>query len=93
MVDAYTKAVLTVIALGFVGMASRPIAGTLAAEAGLDVPDFKAGEKLSKDVPKQWGRFVAATGVEMQTRLWFEASDGTIRSVSGACSACELVRR
>jgi hypothetical protein len=90
MVDAYTKAVLTVIALALVVIALR---GAAPVEAGLDVSEFKAGEPLRSiraAFPRQWGRFVGATGVGRDFILWFEDAGGTIRR--SGCPACEYSR-
>ncbi len=86
MIDTYTKTVLTVIALALVAIVLRPIT---TAQAELPVPDVKVGRpSASRPIPRNWGRFVGATGAD--TQLWFEAADGTIRR--SGCPACEYVR-
>jgi len=89
MVDGYTKVVLTVIALALVAIAVRPLSSI---EAGLDVPEFKAGTLPGNksSIPRRWGRFVGASGVGRDFVLWFEDADGTIRR--SGCPTCEYSR-
>jgi hypothetical protein len=86
MVDTYTKAVLTVIAVGLLVLAGRPLLEPSPAFGQL----FKEGETIPssgepRSIPKSWGRLVSVVAVGQgsgspdATYFYFEASDGTIR--------------
>ncbi len=95
ILDHYTKAILTVIALALLAVVVRPLVGVPRVEATLgdllkDSPGL-TGEKVTVTIPRAWGRFVGL----FDHKLYFEAADGTIRLQSPGCPLCnvEYVRK
>lgn len=110
MVDVYTKVVLTIIALALSTLAARPMIeaapATAAGEgeflgkterdpngAGTPQQPLQPAMKayVTTEVPKTWGRLIAVSA----GHVYFEASDGTIRSVPYRCGQfrCDWVRK
>jgi len=80
IVDRYTKAVLTVIAVALVVMAARPWlpeAGWPGALRPQPAHAQTAAPKYEVNVPKAWGKFVAFSN----NNLLLEAPDQSLRIV------------
>ena len=80
IVDRYTKAVLTVIAVALVALAVRPWLPEAGWSSSLRPQPAHAQTAVPKyevSVPKTWGKFVAFSN----NNLLLEASDHTLRIV------------
>ena len=81
MIDRYTKAVLTVIALTLLVIAVRPLVSARSAEAGWDVkaPDGVGTSLVVPNIPRAWGRLASAIpSPNNYVLLIFEAPTGEI---------------
>jgi hypothetical protein len=80
IVDRYTKAVLTLIAVALLVIAARPWLpgpGWIDALRPLPAQAQTAAAKYEVSVPKEWGKFVAFSN----NNLLLEAPDHTLRIV------------
>jgi hypothetical protein len=99
MIDKYTKAMLTVIAVALVLVAGRQFTEPTVASAGA----FKDGERIAvpgepRSIPKSWGRLVSVIsqgqGADVPgIYFYFEASDGVIRRAFSGQVSGVLVER
>lgn len=83
--DAYTKVILTVIAIALVALAVNPWLDKLTpgrAEAQTTVPKYEIG------LPKAWGKIIGFSN----NNILMEASDGTLRAVDLEGKAPEYPR-
>ena len=84
-IDAYVKAVLTVIAVALVAIALNP---WLADLAPTQVEAQTAAPKYEVSLPKAWGKIIGFSN----QNLLMEAPDGTLRAVDLEGKAPEFPR-
>jgi hypothetical protein len=87
--DAYTKAILTVIAVALIALVAQPLLSPSPASGGA-VPPGAIPKPVRIEIPKAWGRLSVAAWNGLSPILYFEAADGTIRAAS--CDGCLIAR-